>query len=175
MLAEKLAPHTTYTLKMDFLRRRDKEGPIKSMLALGYGADGPKTGTQLAKIVSGASGAPVPQKTGETTTWTLTFKTGGSSVGQGEPLWIELGADGSSDYGSSGYDNIRLTAIQQLPAGSVETKTADTVAKDDKDKLTLLMFVEPPADPNSDFPVILDGGGTLYRIAYLRVVLNSYA
>lgn len=115
VLAAKLTPSTTYTLQMDMLRRGDKEGPVRSMLALGYGAAGPEGGTQLARIVSGAAGAPVPREPGEIVTWTLTFKTGDSHPGLGEPLWIQLGGEGAMNQGSCGYDNIRLVADQKLP------------------------------------------------------------
>lgn len=65
---------------------------------------------------------------------------------------------------------------RRLP--KVELKTLDggnlSLPKDSENKLTLLLFVEPPADPESDFPSPLDGQGKPTKNDPLRQVM-SYA
>jgi hypothetical protein len=41
------------------------------------------------------------------------------------------------------------------------------------DKLTLLLFVEPPADPEADFPVVLDRSGKPTENDHIRKVVND--
>lgn len=44
--------------------------------------------------------------------------------------------------------------------------------RDTKGKLTLLLFLEPPADPNADFPVVLDRDGKPTKSDPLRSVMG---
>ena len=59
----------------------------------------------------------------------------------------------------------------------IELKKLDgsalTLPRDTEGKLTLLLFVEPPADPNSDFPVILDGKGNPTTQDLIRSTMES--
>jgi len=99
---------------MDYLTRTDGEGPITAFLALGYGAGGLASGTELERIVNNDPGAPVPATgSGSYTTWTLTYTTGALPSGEGEVLWIGLGANDTINNGSSGYDNVRLDAVPE--------------------------------------------------------------
>ena len=65
---------------------------------------------------------------------------------------------------------------ERLP--EIELKTLDGGAlklpRETQDKLTLLMFVEPPADPEADFPVPLDKNGKPQKNDPLRSVM-AYA
>ncbi|MFM1558882.1 MAG: TlpA family protein disulfide reductase [Roseibacillus sp.] len=64
--------------------------------------------------------------------------------------------------------------IRRLP--DITLKTLDggtlTLPKDTENKLTLLLFVEPPADPEAAFPVVLDGQGRPTKNDPLRNVMG---
>lgn len=45
--------------------------------------------------------------------------------------------------------------------------------KDENDKLTLLLFVEPPKDPEADFPIFLDRKGKPTKNDYIRRVIRD--
>ncbi|MFZ9938653.1 MAG: hypothetical protein ACO3JG_16575, partial [Luteolibacter sp.] len=62
------------------------------------------------------------------------------------------------------------------PLPKIELKTLDgatlRLPQDPADKLTLLMFVEPPPDPAADFPVVLDPRGQPTRNDNIRQVMG---
>ena len=62
------------------------------------------------------------------------------------------------------------------PLPKIELKTLDgatlRLPQDPADKLTLLMFVEPPPDPAADFPVVLDSRGPPTGDDFLRKVMG---
>ena len=63
---------------------------------------------------------------------------------------------------------------ERLP--EIELKTLDgmplKLPKETHEKLTLLMFLEPPADPKADFPVLLDRNGKPQKNDPLRSVMG---
>jgi len=63
---------------------------------------------------------------------------------------------------------------RRLPDVALKTLDGDTLylPKNTKGKLTLLLFVEPPADPGADFPVRLDGKGQPTKNDPLRNVMG---
>ena len=64
--------------------------------------------------------------------------------------------------------------IRRLPDIVLKTLDGGTLnlPKNTEGKLTLLLFVEPPADPGSDFPVRLDGKGQPTKNDPLRSVMG---
>lgn len=62
------------------------------------------------------------------------------------------------------------------PLPGIELKKLDgsTLSLPDKnnDKLTYLLFIEPPADPDSDFPVVLNRNGKPVKNDYIRQVMR---
>jgi|TARA_B100000959_G_scaffold61965_2_gene65261 hypothetical protein len=63
---------------------------------------------------------------------------------------------------------------RRLPDIGLKTLDGGTLnlPKNTKGKLTLLLFVEPPADPGADFPVLLDGKGQPTKNDPLRNVMG---
>jgi hypothetical protein len=63
---------------------------------------------------------------------------------------------------------------RRLPDIALKTLEGDTLnlPKNTEGKLTLLLFVEPPADPGADFPVRLDGKGQPTKNDPLRNVMG---
>jgi len=58
----------------------------------------------------------------------------------------------------------------------IELKKLDgstlSLPRDNNDKLTLLLFVEPPADPDSDFPSMLDSRGRRSKSDHIRQIIS---
>ncbi|MFZ9937733.1 MAG: hypothetical protein ACO3JG_11860, partial [Luteolibacter sp.] len=66
--------------------------------------------------------------------------------------------------------------LMTRPLPKIELKTLDGAAlrlpQDPAEKLTLLMFVEPPSDPAADFPVAMDSRGQPTRNDNIRQVMG---
>jgi len=68
--------------------------------------------------------------------------------------------------------NTNATPFPKLELKNLDGTTL-SLPDDTKGRLTLLLFVEPPADPAADFPVVLDRSGKPTRNDYIRSVVGS--